>query len=172
MQKALVVIIITLISSFAYSQDKILTHRGDSIMCKVTEILENSIKYKYQGEDIMNSISKNIVSEIIFSNGRVQKISDKIIINSELDWEKVIITSNNSDVDDLKRVGEMMAKASSGWSTTNQGKMEKLAMDKLKKEAAIQGCHIVLLLTTTGKGGHAGMSGGAKASVTGVGYKY
>lgn len=65
-----------------------------------------------------------------------------------------------------------MAKASSGWSTTNQGKMEKKAMEKLKKEAAAKGCHIVLLLTTTGKGGHYGISGGAKASVTGVAYKY
>jgi len=42
-----------------------------------------------------------------------------------LDWEKVIITNIETDVEGLTRVGEMMAKASSGWSTTNQGKMEK-----------------------------------------------
>ena len=45
-------------------------------------------------------------------------------------------------------------------------------MDRLKKEAAAKGCHIVLLLTTTGQGGHYGLSGGTKASVTGVAYKY
>lgn len=47
----------------------------------------------------------------------------------------------------------MMAKANSGWSTKYQGKMEAKAMDKLKVEAATNGCHIVLILTTTGKGG-------------------
>ncbi len=45
-------------------------------------------------------------------------------------------------------------------------------MDKLKKQAAEKGYHIVLLITTTGKGGSYGISGGTKASVTGVGYKY
>jgi hypothetical protein len=50
--------------------------------------------------------------------------------------------------------------------------MEQKAMDKLKKDAASQGCHIILLLTTTGKGGHSGISGGTKSSVTGVAYKY
>ena len=65
-----------------------------------------------------------------------------------------------------------MAKASSGWSTTGEGKMQKLAMDKLKKEAAKKGYHVVLILTSTSKGGSYGISGGTKASVTGVGYKY
>jgi hypothetical protein len=45
-------------------------------------------------------------------------------------------------------------------------------MDKLKKSAAAKGCHIVLILTTTGKGGHPGITGGTKASVTGIVYKY
>lgn len=172
MRKTIFTLTITLISIFAYSQDKIFTHRRDSILCTVTEMGEKTIKYKYEGEELTNSITKNLVSQVKFANGRTQKVSDKVIVSSELDWEKVVITNVESDVEGLTRVGEMMAKASSGWSTTNQGKMEKKAMDKLKKEAAAQGCHIVLLLTTTGKGGHSGISGGTKASVTGVAYKY
>jgi hypothetical protein len=172
MRKALLTLTIAFVSILAYSQDKIYTHKGDSIVCKVTEIGDKSIKYKYDGEELTNSITKNLVSQVKFANGRTQKVSDKVIVTSELDWEKVIITNVESDVEGLTRVGEIMAKASSGWSTTNQGKMEKKAMDKLKKDAAAQGCHIVLLLTTTGKGGHYGVSGGTKASVTGVAYKY
>jgi hypothetical protein len=172
MRKVLLTLTIAFISIFAYSQDKIYTHKGDSIVCKVTEMGEKTIKYKYEGEELTNSITKNLVSQVKFANGRTQKVSDKVIVSSELDWEKVVITNVESDVEGLTRVGEMMAKASSGWSTTNQGKMEKKAMDKLKKDAAAQGCHIVLLLTTTGKGGHYGVSGGTKASVTGVAYKY
>jgi hypothetical protein len=172
MRKTILTLTIALISVFAYSQDKIYTHKGDSIVCKVTEMGEKTIKYKYEGEELTNSITKNLVSQVKFANGRTQKVSDKVVVASVLDWEKVIITNVESDVEGLTRVGEMMAKASSGWSTTNQGKMEKKAMDKLKKDAAAQGCHIVLLLTTTGKGGHYGVSGGTKASVTGVAYKY
>ena len=172
MRKTILTLTIALISVFAYSQDKIYTHKGDSIVCKVTEMGEKTIKYKYEGEELTNSITKNLVSQVKFANGRTQKVSDKVVVASVLDWEKVIITNVESDVEGLTRVGEMMAKASSGWRTTNQGKMEKKAMDKLKKDAAAQGCHIVLLLTTTGKGGHYGVSGGTKASVTGVAYKY
>ncbi|MBX2952267.1 MAG: hypothetical protein KF870_07165 [Leadbetterella sp.] len=172
MRKSILTLAITLMSVFAYSQDKIYTHKGDFVVCKVTEMGEKSIKYKYEGEELTNSISKNLVSQVKFANGRIQKVSDKVVVSSELDWEKVIITNVESDIEGLTRVGEMMAKASSGWSMTNQGKMEKKAMDKLKKEASSHGCHIVLLLTTTGKGGHYGISGGTKASVTGVAYKY
>ena len=125
---------IVLISTLAYSQDKIFTHRGDSIVCKVSEIGEKSIKYKYEGEDLINSISKNLVSQVRFSNGRVQKVTDKVIIKGGADWEKVQITNIESDVEGLTRVAEMMAKASSGWSTTNQGKMEKKLWTNLKRK--------------------------------------
>ncbi len=172
MKKLVLTLAVVLISVFAYTQDKIYTHKGDLIDCKVTEMGENIIKFKYEGEDLINSISKNLVSQIKFANGRIQKVTDKVVVTSELDWAKVLITNLESDVEGLTRVGELMAKASSGWSTTNQGKMEKKAMDKLKKEAASQGCHVVLILSTTGKGGHSGVSGGAKASVTGIAYKY
>ena len=77
-----------------------------------------------------------------------------------------------SDVNGLTRGEEMMAKSSSGWSTTGEGKMQKQAMDKLKKKKKKKGYHVVLILTTTSKGGGYGLSGGTKASVTGVGYKY
>ncbi len=172
MSKILLTLTFALMCFFANAQDKIFTHKGDSIVCTITEVGDKTIKYKHTGEELVNTISKNIVSQLLFNNGRKQVISEKIVITNKMDWEKVIITKVESDVDGLTRVGEIMAKANSGWSTTNQGKMEMKAMEKLKKEAASKGCHIVLLLTTTGKGGHYGISGGTKASVTGIAYKY
>ena len=146
MKKVFLILTIGLISIIAYSQDVIYPHKGDAITCSVIEMGDKSIRYKYEGEDLVNSISKNLVSQIKFSNGRTQNITEKVIVSSESDWEKVVITNIESDVEGLTRVGELMAKASSGWSTTNQGKMEKKAMDKLRKEAAEKGCHIVLLV--------------------------
>ncbi|MDR3287439.1 MAG: hypothetical protein LBT27_08345 [Prevotellaceae bacterium] len=125
MKKYLMILIALISSSIVYSQDKIFTHKGDSIICKVTEMGEKSIKYKYAGEELVNSMTRNLVSQVKFANGRIQKVTDKVIVTSELDWDKVMITNIESEVDGLTRVGEIMAKASSGWSTTNQGKTEK-----------------------------------------------
>jgi hypothetical protein len=172
MKKILFIALIILTVNSVFAQDKIVKLNGEIITCKVSEITDDNIKFRYDGEDLINNISKNVVKEIIFSSGRIQKFSKKVIINGEEDWEKVQITTLESDVEGLVKGEEMMAKASSGWSTTNQGKMQKKAMDKLKKQAAEKGYHIVLLITTTGKGGHYGISGGTKSSVTGVGYKY
>ncbi|MGV1021029.1 hypothetical protein ACTS9V_15570 [Empedobacter falsenii] len=172
MNKNLLFLISLSISSVAFCQDVIKTHKDEVIKGKVIEVNDKEVKFQYQGESMTNSLSKNLVSEINFESGRNQKVSEKVIINDEKDWEKVIITNLESDVNGLTRGDEMMAKASSGWSTTGEGKMQKQAMDKLKKEAAKKGYHVVLILTTTSKGGSYGMSGGTKASVTGVGYKY
>ena len=157
-------------------QDIMYTHKGGEIKCKIIEMGEKTIRYQYEGEDLINTISKNLVSQIKFVSGRVEKVTDKIIVRGEQDWQKVVITNLESDIQGLTRVGESMAKANSGWNTTNQGKMEKAAMDKLKKEAAAKGCHVILILSTTGKAGTYEYgnvwSGGTKASVTGVFYKY
>ena len=163
--------ILTLYSVTTYGQDKIIKLSGDTILCTVKEITDDNIKYSYEGEDFLNSTSQNVVKEIIFKSGRTQNFSELVVIKGEDDWEKVKITTLESDIEGLVRGEEMMAKASSGWSTTGQGKMQKNAMNKLKKQAAAKGYHIVLLITTTGNGGYGGISG-TKSSVTGVGYRY
>ena len=170
MKQILVLLVLTISINTLYGQDKIVKLSGDTIKCKVKEITADNIKYSYEGEDLLNNISKNIVKEIIFNSGRIQKFSERVVIKSEEDWEKVQITNLESDIAGLVKGDEMMAKKNSGWNTTNQGKLQKKAMDKLKRQAAAKGYHIILIITTTGSPG--GYGTGAKASVTGVGYKY
>lgn len=155
----------------SFAQDQIHTHKGEVIECKVIEMGDKTIKYKYDGDELVISISKNLVSQVKFANGRTQKVTDKIIIRGEKDWEKVVITNLESDIEGLTRAGEVMTKAG-GTVFTNQGKTQKKAMIKLKKEAAAKGCHIVLILTTTGKNSSWAVSGRTRSSVTGVLYKY
>ncbi|WP_221390165.1 hypothetical protein [Dyadobacter sp. NIV53] len=172
MKKLIIAIALVFIGIESYSQDKIITHNQDTINCKVIETQETSVKYKYLNEDAINSISKNTVYKILFASGREQIISEKVIINSENDWSKVQITNNESEVAGLLKLGEIHAKANSGWSMTNAGKMQTKALKKLKQEAAEKGAHLVLILTQTSKNGSYGMSGGTKASFTGVAYGY
>jgi len=161
-----------LLAVSAYSQDKLYTHKGDILSVYIKEVNENSIRFSYPNEQSINVLSKNATEKVEYESGRTEKIGEKIIINGEEDWQKVKIIILESDIEGLNKGEEIMAKSSSGWSTTNQGKTQKRAMDKLKKIAASKGYHIVLLITTTGKGGHYGISGGTKSSVTGIGYKY
>ena len=152
--------------------DNIIMHDGNVIKGTVTEINDGYVKFKYSNEDLINSISKNTINEIIFKSRRTQKITEKILVNSADDWKKVQVTNLESDIKGLKKYGELRAKASSGWTFTNLGKVEAKTMVKIKQQAASKGCHIVLLLTTTGRNGTYGISGGTKASITVVAYKY
>ena len=169
MKNVVLLFMFVAIATITYSQDKIVTHRGDTIKCKISEIADKSIKYKYVGEDLLNSISKNVVNVVIFGNGRVQKVTDKIVINGEDDWEKVQITNLESDVEGLTKYGELNAKKNGGSIYSNVGKLQKKAIDKLKKEAASHGCHIILMLSSTGD---KMFYAGSQASVSGVAYKY
>jgi hypothetical protein len=121
---------------------------ADTIKCKVTEITESDIKYKYEGEEVLNNISKNNVKEIIFSSGRIQEFSTKIIITSEDDWQKVLVTKLESDIEGLVKIGDVNVKSKAIMSA-DIGKQQVKAMEKLKREAAKKGAHIVLLLEQT-----------------------
>jgi len=158
------------ISFISYSQDKIIKHHGDTIYCKVTELTDKSIIYKFAGEDSSNTISKYLVKKIIFENGIVQKVTNKVIINGIDDWQKVEITALEFDIEGLVQYGEISTKANSVWRDVSLDKMETKAMDRLKRQAAKNRCHIILILRTTGIDQRS--DEGVNSTVTGVAYKY
>jgi len=172
MKIVLVTIIMAASICIVNAQDRIIKLSGDTVSCTVSEINQHNIKFKYPDEDLVNIISTNIVQEIYFNSGRVQKFNARILVLSAADWGKVIITKNASDVEGLKRIGEVSAKASSG-APVDQAKIQKKAMDKLRKKAASLKGHIVLILTESGDPGGWGPSGGStKASYIGIVYGY
>ena len=172
MKQVLVLLVLTISLNAVYGQDKIVKLSGDTVMCKVKEITDDNIKYSYEGEDLIDNISKNAVKEIIFKSGRIQKFSERSVINGEADWEKVQITKLESDIDGFIRVCDVSGKASSG-IPTDLAKIQEKAIEQMKKEAAKNGCHIVLIRTENSTPGGWGPSGGGtKASYIGVAYKY
>lgn len=153
----------------AYSQDKLYTHKGDILNVYVTEVNENSIRFTYPNERSINTLSINATEKIEYESGRVQQLTEKVIINGYKDWERVIITNLESDVQGLTKGSELKAKAK-GTTFTSQGRVESRAFDKLKKEAALKRYSILLILTTTGKSGSPYSS--ASSSIRAIGYKY
>lgn len=169
MNKTLLLTLGCLLANLTYSQDKLYTHKGDTLNVYIQEINENSIRFTYPNEKSINTLSKNVIEKIEHQSGRTEQVTDKIVISGIKDWEKVVITNLESDVQGLTRGEELKAKAK-GTTFTSQGRVEARAFDKLKKEAASKGYHILLILTTTGKSGSPYSS--ASSSIRAIGYKY
>lgn len=169
MKKALLSTLGCLLAIAGYSQDKLYTHKGGVYDVYVKEVSENSVKFIYPNEQSINTLSKNTIEKIEFESGRTESMSEKIIIKGKEDWQKVVITNLESDVQGLTKGSELKAKAK-GTTFTSQGRVEERAFEKLKKEAAAKGYHTLLILTTTGKSGSPYSS--ASSSIRAIGYKY
>lgn len=190
MKKLFIFLIAVVVSINSFSQDYITLKNGDEIKSKVLEVNPDLIKYKNWTnlEGPIYSIAKGDVFMIKYANGTkdVFKIasvpesntpniqpfeknrttdSDRIIVvKSEDDWEKVILTQTASEIEGLIKKGELKE------STVNLGVMmtpvkkteSKLRM-KIQKDAAKIGAHIVLITP---------MVEGSSFSLSGIAYGY
>ena len=153
--------------------DKIYKHSGETVEGKVLRLDEYTIVFRYDGEDAENTIGKYAVEKIIYGKTKRQEdVTEKIIINGEDDWEKVVILEDKSYIAGLKKVGEVRGKTGLiNFQTGNTG--DKKAAKKLKMDAAKLGCAFVLQVADkTTVGANSNGLGGSQAIKTGVAYKY
>ncbi|MDI9309091.1 MAG: hypothetical protein QM535_02650 [Limnohabitans sp.] len=158
-----------------YAQtDKIFKHNGEEINGKVLKVEEYSIVFKYDGEDTENTLSKYAVEKVIYKSGRVEQMTEKIIVNGEADWEKVVILEDKSYIAGLKKGDEIRGKT--GFISFHTGNTaDTKAQKKLKIEAAKGGFPFILLTESKdiNQSGASGPSFGAVQSIKkGVTYKY
>ena len=163
----------------AFASDKIFLHSGKTIDGKVIKVDDFKIIYKYEGEDAEQTIGKKAIEKIQYSSGRTEQISEKIVIASKDDWEKVEILLDISEIVGLKKVGEVKGKSTGGFSGS---KSDKKANMKLLQAAAAMGCPFVFMTADqkTSGGGYGGGWGGGIASIAssnqslkkGIGYTY
>lgn len=153
------------------AQDEVVFHNGTIAKGKVSEVSELYIKFCYEGEDAMNMIGRAAISEVRFSSGRVQQMSQKIFIESAKDWEKVRIVNDKNEVLGLKSLGQVEKHSSGTWSfSTTAGHFSEKTMKTIRKEAAARGGCIVLLMSQQSQSG--GFFQNGHASMTGEIYTY
>ena len=119
--------------------DTIYTHEG-VIPCNITEITETAAKYQYPGESHSNSLSLNAVSKIVFRSGRVQEFAARTSfrrLSSPMEWEQVSIASVESEVQGLYKIDDVSSKAKGTTEFSNQERVKRRALDKMKMQAAI-----------------------------------
>ena len=154
--------------------DKIFKHNGEEINAKVLKVEEYTLVFKYDGEDVENTISKYAVEKVAYKSGRVEEMTSKIVVNGEDDWEKVVILEDKSYIAGLKKGDEIRGKT--GFVSFHTGNTaDKKAQKKLKMEAAKAGFPFILLTENKdiNQSGATGPSFGAVQSIKkGVTYKY
>ena len=172
--KKFLLLVVAMIGFAANAQaDKIYKHNGEVVDGKVVRLDEYTVIFKYDGEDAENTIGKYAIEKIVYGKtGRVEEVTEKIIVNGEDDWEKVVILEDKSYIAGLKKVGEVRGKTGLiNFQTGNTG--DKKAQKKLKMDAASQGCAFILLTSDkTTVGANSNALGGSQAIKTGVSYKY
>jgi sRNA-binding regulator protein Hfq len=174
MKKTILLFILMLTTSFTFAQSDIITkHSGETVKGKVLRVDEYVVVFKYDGEDAENSIGKYAIEKIVYGkSGRVEDVTEKIVVSTEDDWEKVIILEEKSYIAGLKKVGEVRGKTGLiNFQTGNTG--DKKAQKKLKMAAAAIGCPFVLMTSDkTTVGANSNAIGGSQAIKTGLAYKY
>ncbi len=163
----------------AFASDKIFFHGGKIVDGDVVKVEEFTVVYKYTGENAEQTVGKKAVEKIQYSSGRTEQISDKIVIASKEDWEKVEILLDKSEIVGLKKIGEVKGKSTGGYSGS---KSDKKANMKLLQAAAAMGCPFVYMLSdskSSGGGGYGGWGGGIASIASanqslkkGIGYTY
>jgi hypothetical protein len=171
---ALVIVffLVSAITTFAQS-DIIIRHNGDTIKGKLIRINEYTVVYSYDNESAENTLSRYAIEKIIHGqSGRVENITEKIVVTSEADWEKVIVLEEKSYIAGLKKVEEIRGQtAYINMQTGNTG--DKKALQKLKRAAATLQCPFVLITSEkTTVGAESNTLGGSQSIKTGVAYKY
>lgn len=161
----------SMVSLFALSQDKLYFHNGKIAEGKVVETNDLFIKFIYKGEDVVNTMGRNALAKVEFASGRIMELSQKIIIESPLDYEKVRVVYDKNEVLGLKSLGQIEKHSSGTWSfSITAGHFSEKALKKIRKEAAKRGGCIVLVLSSQSKSG--GFFSDGHASMTGEVYTY
>jgi hypothetical protein len=174
MKKNIFVLIFSLACITSFAQlDVISKHSGEVIKGQVIRVEEYSIVFKFDNENAENVIGKYAVEKVVYGkSGRVEKFSDKIVVNGEDDWENVVILEDKSYTAGLKKGGEVRGKT--GLLNLQSGNTgDKKAEKKLKMAAAVLGCPFILLISDKSTvGSNSNLLGGSQSIKTGIAFKY
>lgn len=164
----------TAVLAVAQDNDKIYFHNGKVVEGKVLKLEEFTVVFKYAGEDAEQTISKLAIGKIIYKSGREEEVSEKIVVSSKADWEKVEILIDKSQLVGLTKGAEVQGKTTGIFAgyTTAAG-TDKRSMRKLLEAAAEMGCPFVYLTADKDtKGGMQSGAFGAQGNKKGIAYKY
>ncbi|MFN0082947.1 MAG: hypothetical protein ACKVOM_10565 [Ferruginibacter sp.] len=160
-----VMAVVMAVLSYAQTADKMVKHSGETIEVTVVKVEEQTIIYKYPGEDAEQTIGKFAVAKITYGKrGRVENVSEKIVVSGKSDWENVQILTDASQVVGLKKGEEVKGKTGGLISYNTAGSAEKKATKRINEDAADLGAPFILM--TSDKVDNFGVKQSMKKGVT------
>jgi hypothetical protein len=170
-------ILIIICMSSAFAQTDTIYTNTERISCSVKEVTQDAVKFIYPGEEIINTVYKNTVQKIVFKSGRVQTFAEATsykTVRGANDFENVTMTSVQSEVNGLFKMGDVSAKAKGTTVYASMEKVKERAYKKMKIVAAMMGANIVYLTSnlTAGNqyGGYYQAGKATETNVSGVAY--
>ena len=125
--------------------DKLYKHTGETLDAKIIRVGEYTVTFAYIGETAEQVLSKYAIDKIVYGSGRTEKVTDKIDVRNETDWESVIVLEDKAQIAGLAKKDEISGKTSGLFSMQTFGSADKKALKKLKQSAAKIGCPFVLM---------------------------
>ncbi len=157
-----IILLIAAIPSFVLNciaqTDTVYTNT-DKISCTVKEVTPDAVKFIYPGEEIINTVYKNTVQKIIFKSGRVQSFAEATsykTVTGANDFDNVTLTSVQSEVNGLFKLGDVSSKAKGTTVFASMEKVKERAYKKMKIVAAMMGANIIYLTQNTTIGNQMG----------------
>ena len=145
--KTYLLTLLLIISPFlVFSQYDTIYSSTGKVIGSVKEIGENSIKFSYPNEDLINNMNKNVIKKIVFKSGRTQTFANTSgyrTIKSCLDYDNVSISQVFEEVKGLYKIGEAGAKAKGTTEISSIEKVKERAIRKMKITAAMQGANVI-----------------------------
>lgn len=179
MKSKTLLVLSTLLGSslFCSAQTDTLVINNEKISCSVSEITVDAVKFKYPGEEMVNTVYKNTVQKVIFKSGRTQTFveatSYKKVAKVD-DYENITTTTVESEIRGLFKLGDVSSKAKGTTILSNQERVKGRAFKKMKIQAAMMGANVVLLSNQRSEGNKYGgyyQSGSStETSLTGIAY--
>jgi len=77
-------------------------------------VTEESVKFSYPGEEILNTLGTNTITKIVFCSGRTQTFADESSfgnVNNGQDWEYVTVIQNDMELKRLYQLDQVNSKA-------------------------------------------------------------
>ena len=142
-----IILLLTLVFAFniASSQvDVIKKQIGETLRGKIVSVDDNVIVFTYDGKNEEFTIAKNAVEKITYGRtGQVVQTSNKINVNGEADWQKVIIVENLNSTAGL----EVGAQIGISADLANYQSNNLAVTKRLKMQAAKLGYPFILIKT-------------------------
>lgn len=130
--------------------DKIKLESGDSLIVNIIAETQTEVAFKYPLNTMINKMLYIKIKEIAYKDGKVRVFRNQAPVTgvgAEPDnlWRIVVITFNESDVEGLKEIGSVAARAEGKTIKTSQELLEKNAKVTIQKKAVRMNATKVLI---------------------------